>query len=61
MDHWTGLLEVFSGRADEAIVHLDRAAAGHARRGGADALEMSARFMQSYALASAGRAIEPRS
>ncbi|GAY07274.1 LuxR C-terminal-related transcriptional regulator [Pseudonocardia sp. N23] len=57
VDHWTGLLEVFSGRADEAIVHLDRAAAGHARRG-ADALEMSARFMQSYALASAGRAIE---
>lgn len=57
VEHWTGLLEVFSGRAAEAVVHLDRAAAGHRARG-ADALELSARFMQSYALASAGRAAE---
>ncbi|MBW0114288.1 ATP-binding protein [Pseudonocardia abyssalis] len=58
--HWTGLLEVFSGRAEDAIVHLDRAATGHRRRG-ADALEMSARFMQSYALASVGRGAEAES
>ncbi|ODU07463.1 MAG: hypothetical protein ABS81_01590 [Pseudonocardia sp. SCN 72-86] len=57
VEHWTGLLEVFSGRAEEAIAHLDRAAAGHRARG-ADALELSARFMQSYALTSAGRAAE---
>lgn len=55
--HWSGLLDVFSGRADEAIVRLGKAADGHRRRG-ADALEMSARFMQSYALTSGGRAAE---
>nr|WP_300047143.1 LuxR C-terminal-related transcriptional regulator [uncultured Nocardioides sp.] len=57
LDHWTGLLEAFSGRADRAVDLLERAAQGHRRRG-ADALEMSARFMQAYALSSAGRAVE---
>jgi predicted ATPase/DNA-binding CsgD family transcriptional regulator len=55
--HWTGLLAVFSGRPDEAVGHLDGAAVGHRRRG-AEALELSARFMQSYALSSAGLAAE---
>lgn len=57
VDHWTGLLEVFSGDAESAISRLDRAAIGHRDRG-ADALEMSARFMQAYALASTGRCAE---